>query len=97
MKVDILLVKHVAKLSKLPISEAEEELYSEQLSKILGYVSQLEQVDVSEALPLFNVTDLINVLAPDEILPSLTQEEALQNAAQKQAGLFLTRGVFKGE
>lgn len=97
MKVDILLVKHVAKLSKLPISEAEEELYSEQLSKILGYVSQLEQVDVSEALPLFNVTDLINVLAPDEISPSLTQEEALQNAAQKQAGLFLTQGVFKGE
>ncbi len=90
-------VKHVAKLANLPISEAEESKYSEQLSKILDYVDKLNEVDTSSVEPTFNVTGLSNVMREDEPAPSLTQDESLANASNKKDGLFVTKGVFEEE
>lgn len=91
MKID---VKHVARLANLPLSKEEEEKYSEQLSKILDYVDQLNQVDTLGVEPTFNVTGNSNVMRKDETVASLSQEEALSNASNKKDGLFVTKGVF---
>lgn len=58
-------VRKVAKLANLPLSSAEEEKYSKQLSKILEYVDQLNQVDTTKVEPTFNVSGLSNVMAED--------------------------------
>lgn len=87
-------VKKVAKLANLPLSSEEEEKYSEQLSAILEYVDQLNQVDTLGVEPTFNVTGLNNVMSEDETTPSLSQDEALQNASKKENGFFVTKGVF---
>lgn len=84
-------VKHVSKLANLPISDEENQKYSEQLSKILDYIGQLNQVDASTVGPLFNITDLSNVMRVDEPSPGLSQERALQNAPSKKDGLFVTK------
>lgn len=86
-------VKHVAWLANLPLTEEEEKKSSQQLSEILDYIAKLDQVRI-EDLPTFNVTGLSNVLASDEPQTPLTQEEALQNASQKENGMFVTKGVF---
>lgn len=91
MKID---VKHVAKLANLPLTSEEEEKYSEQLSKILDYFEQLNQVDTSGVEPTFNVTGLNNVMREDETTVSLSQEEALSNAPKKKDSMFETKGVF---
>lgn len=88
MKID---VKHVAKLANLPLSSDEEEKYSEQLSEILEYVDQLNEVDTSSVEPTYNVTGLNNVTREDAPSPSLTQEEVLSNAFQKKNGFFVTK------
>ena len=97
-------VKHVAKLANLPFSEEEEDKYSKQLSKILDYVEQLNQVDTSDAEPTFNVSGSFNKFRTDETSASLSQEEALQNASKKRdavpagrQGFFVTKGVFDSE
>lgn len=90
-------VKHVAKLANLPLTEEEEEKYSEQLSKILDYIDQLNKVDTKNVEPTFNVSGQENVMSKDETLTSLSQEEALQNASKKERGVFVTKGVFKDE
>lgn len=87
-------VKHVAKLANLPLSEKEEELYSEQLSKILDYVEQLNQVDTKGVETTFNVSGQENVMRADETVASLTQDEALQNASQKENSFFITKKVL---
>ena len=87
-------VKHVAKLANLPLSDKEEELYSEQLSKILEYVDQLNSVDTKDVEPTFNVSGQENVMRKDETESSLQQEEVLQNASKKERGFFLTKVVF---
>lgn len=90
-------VKHVAKLANLPLSEREEELYGEQLSKILEYIDQLNQVDTKDVEPTFNVSGQSNVMSKDEAVASLSQEEALQNAPKKEKGFFVTKGVFEDQ
>ena len=94
MKLTADQVKKVAKLANLPLSFEEEEKYSEQLSAILEYVDQLNQVDILGVEPTFNVTGLNNVMSDDETIPSLSSEEALSNAPKKKDDMFETKGVF---
>ncbi len=91
MKIDVV---KVGKLANLPLTPGEEEKYSEQLSAILEYVDQLNQVDTLGVEPTFNVTGLNNVMSEDETVPSLSQDEALSNAPKKKDSMFETKGVF---
>ena len=90
-------VKHVVRLANLPISFDEEEKYSEQLSKILDYIDQLNSLTTSDVEPTYNVSGLSNVTRPDELGETLAQDEVLQNASSKKNGLFVTKGVFSDE
>lgn len=87
-------VRKVAKLANLPLTSKEEEKYSEQLSKILEYIDQLNQVSASGVEPTFNLTGLSNVMRKDETVAGLSQEEVLSNASNKKEGMFVTKGVF---
>ncbi len=97
MKLTLNQVKHVAKLANLPLTDEEEEKYSEQLSKILDYIEQLNQVDILDVEPIFNVTGQNNVFREDTTTNCLSQEEALQNAPKEKDGMFETKGVFEEE
>lgn len=90
-------VKHVAKLANLPLTSKEEEKYSEQLSKILEYIGQLNKVDSSNVEPTFNVSSQNNVMGEDKVGACLTQQEVLGNAPSKNDEFFVTAGVFKDE
>lgn len=97
-------VKHVARLANLPLTSAEEEKYSEQLSQILEYIDQLNEVDTSNVEPTFNVSGQSSVTAEDKLGECLPQEEVLSNASKKKDGLpagrqgfFVTKGVFESE
>ena len=90
-------VKHVAKLANLPLTADEEEKYTQQLSKILDYIDQLNQVDTSSVEPTYNVSGQANVMAKDEVSGSLSQEDAIKNGSQVKDGYFVTKGVFSDE
>jgi len=90
-------VKHVAKLANLPLNDSQIEEYSGQLSKILDYIDQLNQADVSNIEPTYNVSGQNSVTREDEPAKSLTQEASLSNAPQKSDGFFVTKGVFQDE
>lgn len=92
MKID---VKKVAKLANLPLTSDEENKYSEQISKILDYIDQLNSVDTSNIEPTYNVTGLVNIIRLDEPVINLSQEEAISNASQKKDGFVVTKGVFE--
>lgn len=94
MKID---VKKVAKLANLPLTADEEEKYSEQLSKILDYIDQLNKVDTKGVEPTYNVSGLYNVMRKDEVSESLTQEDATKNGPNTKDGFFVTKGVFEDE
>lgn len=90
-------VKHVAKLANLPLSSEEEEKYTSQLSKIIDYIDQLNEVGTSNIEPTYNVSGNTNVTREDKVGKSLTQEDALKNGPNKKNGFFVTKGVFGNE
>ena len=50
-------MRHVASLARLEISDDEAVLYAEQLSKILHYVEQLNELDVSQVEPMTSAVE----------------------------------------
>lgn len=88
-------VKHIAKLANLPLTEEQEDEYALQLSKILDYMDQLNEVFTDPVEPTFNVLELNTIERKDEPSVDLTQEEALSNAQRKESGFFIAKGVFE--
>ncbi|MBC8312393.1 MAG: Asp-tRNA(Asn)/Glu-tRNA(Gln) amidotransferase subunit GatC [Candidatus Marinimicrobia bacterium] len=88
-------IKKLAALSKLSITPDEMDKYSQQLSDILDYVSQLENVDTTDIEPLLNVLDQVNDSKPDEPQPSITQKLALKNAPKTSGDFFQVPEVIK--
>ena len=80
MKLSLDEVRHIAQLSRLALSEDEAELYAPQLSKIIDYVEQLNNLDTSAIEPTSHIIPLNNVMADDIPVVSLSRLEALKNA-----------------
>jgi aspartyl-tRNA(Asn)/glutamyl-tRNA(Gln) amidotransferase subunit C len=81
-------VEHVASLARLSFSEDEKLKLVEQLNTILEYVDQLNELDTADVEPLSHVIELSNVFRKDELRPSLSREEALQNAPSRTEKFF---------
>jgi aspartyl-tRNA(Asn)/glutamyl-tRNA(Gln) amidotransferase subunit C len=88
-------VKYVAHLARIALTPGEEEKFGAQLAHILGYIEKLNQLDVSQIEPTAHAVPLVNVMRPDEIRPSLSNEEALRNAPAKANGLFMAPKIVE--
>ena len=88
-------VLHIAKLGKLELSVSEVEKFSDQLSDILKYVEQLNEVDTKGVEPTAQVTGLSNVMAEDKIERSDIGYQAIKkNAPDFENGSFKVPAVF---
>ena len=86
MKISQEEIKNIALLSRLEIKDLE--AAEKALSNILTYVEELEELDLTDVEPMANAVPLQNVYRPDEMKPSLSREEALQNAPEEENGYF---------
>jgi aspartyl-tRNA(Asn)/glutamyl-tRNA(Gln) amidotransferase subunit C len=64
-------VKHVAKLAKLELTDAEVEKLGNQLSETISYVDKLNEIDTSKTKPTNQVSGLKNRFRPDIVRPEL--------------------------
>ncbi|HOX41316.1 MAG TPA: Asp-tRNA(Asn)/Glu-tRNA(Gln) amidotransferase subunit GatC [bacterium] len=93
---DIDQVRHIAKLARLKLIPKEEQKFSTQLSSILEYVEQLNEVDTKSVEPLSSVAGLESVYQEDEILESgIGHDDIAKNAPEFKDGFFVVPGVFE--
>lgn len=97
--IDQKLVKHVAELAHIPISDAESQQLAKDFSQTLAVVDQLKSADVSQVSTTHQVTGLKNITREDKVVEgwSFTQAEALANAPHVQDGFFLVPQVLNAE
>jgi len=81
-------VLHVARLSRLRLSEAEVEKMAGELSGILEHVDRIGELDLDDVAPTSHVVDLENVLRPDRPRPSWPREAMLGQAPDPVDGAF---------
>ncbi len=91
------LVKHIAKLANIPISESESKNLSEAFEETLQVVDQLQQVDTKGVETTHQVTGLKNVLREDVVIEEemFSQEEALANANNTHQGYFVVPKILE--
>jgi aspartyl-tRNA(Asn)/glutamyl-tRNA(Gln) amidotransferase subunit C len=70
-------VRHIAKLARLTLSDAEVKKFASELTAILDYVEVLKEVDTSKVAPAAQVTGLQNSLREDALRKDGAQPDAL--------------------
>ena len=88
-------VLHIARLARLGLTDDEVDRLREQLSNILENFEILQQVDTSKVAPTAQSIALQNVMRDDEVAPSLTPGEILDNAPRKEGDYFRVRAVLE--
>lgn len=88
MKISREEIEHIALLGRLSLSEEEKELFGPQLSNILDYVEQLNELDTRDVEPTSHVIPLSNVMREDIPGGSISREEALMNAPSHTEKFF---------
>ena len=88
-------IKYVANLARIALTPDEEVKLGAQLGDILGYIKQLEELDVTDVEPMAHAVPLANVLRADEVRPSIPQEVALANAPKQANGLFIVPKIVE--
>jgi aspartyl-tRNA(Asn)/glutamyl-tRNA(Gln) amidotransferase subunit C len=88
-------VQYVAHLARLALSPEEEQQIGAQLGNILGYIEKLKEVDVTGVEPTAHAFPLVNVTRPDEVRPSISNEDALRNAPAQANGLFIVPKIVE--
>jgi aspartyl-tRNA(Asn)/glutamyl-tRNA(Gln) amidotransferase subunit C len=83
-------VRRIAVLARLRLTPEEERVFQGQLSAILDYVKQLEELDVSAVEPMTHALAAGDrpPLRDDEVRPSLPPDEALANAPAREETCF---------
>lgn len=87
-------VRKVADLARLDLSEADIEVMARQLSAIVDYVNQLQQVNTDNVDPLAHALELHDVFRDDVPAPSFTPDEALANAPARKGNYYSVPAVF---
>ncbi|MDO5844342.1 MAG: Asp-tRNA(Asn)/Glu-tRNA(Gln) amidotransferase subunit GatC [Methanocorpusculum sp.] len=75
-------VMHIAELADIGISAGELKKFTEQFNAILEYFDILDTLEIKEKLE----RPLVNVFREDEVIESITQEEALRNTHNPEDG-----------
>jgi aspartyl-tRNA(Asn)/glutamyl-tRNA(Gln) amidotransferase subunit C len=73
-------VRYVAKLARLRIEPDEAARMTGELTRILGHIGKMSELDLGDVPPTAHVLDVANVTRDDRERPSLPRDEALHNA-----------------
>ena len=79
-------IEHLAKLSRLYLTDAERETLAKEMDGIVDMAAQLQQLDLDSVE--LTLDGRRNVLREDVVLPSYPRDEILKNAPVREAGCF---------
>jgi aspartyl-tRNA(Asn)/glutamyl-tRNA(Gln) amidotransferase subunit C len=88
MKVNEQLIGHLSHLARLEFDTNAGQEMIHDLNRILGFVEKLEEVNTEGVEPLIYMTEETNILRNDEVIQTITQDEALKNAPRKDSDYF---------
>lgn len=95
MSISLDEVRHVARLARLDLDEAELVAFQGELNSLLGHFNDIQGIDVHNLAPKPHAVSLNNIWANDEASFGLKRDEALRNSAVTRAGLFIVPTIIE--
>jgi aspartyl-tRNA(Asn)/glutamyl-tRNA(Gln) amidotransferase subunit C len=90
-------VAHLARLSRLDLTEDELIHYGEQLEVILGAVARISEVAADDVPPTTHAVPVVNVTRPDTIVAGLDRDDALAAAPASESERFRVPRILDEE
>lgn len=95
MKIDLNTVKKMAHLARLEFNEEGAEKMKKDMTQILDWVEQLNEVNTEGVEPITTMSSEVNVLREDIVGEHLSRERGLLNAPQKDSDYFRVPKVLE--
>lgn len=95
MSVDTNIVRHIARLARIAVSDAEVEALAPELSNILGWIEQLQEVDVAGVAPMTAVIPNTLRLRDDVVTDGGIRDDVLANAPVAEHGFYAVPKVIE--
>ena len=91
------LVRHLAGLARILVSDEEVEQFTKQLSLIADSVAHVSKAIDADTPATSHPIPMANVFREDVVEPSLTQQQALSGAADSDQGRFRVAAILDEE
>ena len=95
MSVDTATVKRVARLARIAVSDEEAESLRGDLNAILGFVEQLNEVDVTGVAPMTAVIPMQMKMRDDVVTDGGIADKVVANAPEKADAFFAVPKVVE--
>ncbi len=95
MSISLDEVRHVAKLARLQLDEAEIFALQGELNALLGHFADIQGLDLAALRRGPSAAPPVNVWAEDQVGLSMPREEAMRNPAASKAGLFVVPAIIE--
>jgi aspartyl-tRNA(Asn)/glutamyl-tRNA(Gln) amidotransferase subunit C len=95
MSVDTATVRHIARLARIAVTDAEADAMVPELNNILGWIEQLQEVDVSGIEPMTAVIPNKLRLRQDLVTDGGVRDQVLANAPAAEHGFFAVPKVIE--
>ncbi len=87
-------IAKVALLARLRLSEQETAAMASELSAIVSYIDQLNELDTDDVQPMAHAIEAVNVFGDDEPAESLSRDAALANAPNRDEECYRVPAVL---
>lgn len=95
MAIDTDTARKIARLARIRVEEDRLPALAREFDAILGFVAQLEEVDVDGVEPMTSVTPMRLKRRPDVVTDGNRQAEVLLNAPDAREGFFAVPKVVE--
>ncbi len=95
MKIDRATVRHIAGLARIRLTQDEAERLEGELSRILDWVEQLEEVDTKGVEPMTSVVAVTMKMRDDEVTDGGYADAILENAPAREGNFFVVPKVVE--
>ncbi|MFC0186140.1 aspartyl/glutamyl-tRNA(Asn/Gln) amidotransferase subunit C [Pseudarcicella hirudinis] len=95
MQIDQQTLQKIAHLARLEMSESSDHEMIDSLNSVLTWMEELNELDTENVQPLIHMTEEVNALREDKIVPNITREQGLLNAPKKDEEYFRVPKVME--
>lgn len=95
MSIDVETARRVAKLARIQVDESDLPALAGELNNILGFMEQLNEVDVEGIEPMTSVTPMRLKRRADVVTEGNVQDLVLKNAPDAREGFFAVPKVVE--
>ena len=95
MSIDVKTAAHVAKLARIKVEEDRLPALAEEFNAVLGFIEQLNEVDVEGVEPMVSVTPMRLKRRQDGVTDGNMQDKILSNAPDAREGFFAVPKVVE--